>query len=170
MNTPPDKIDHKDMNRDPLTGEPGSHPVGTGIGAAGGAATGAAIGAVGGPVGMAVGGVIGAVAGGLAGKGVAEAIDPTAEDEYWKENYVNEPYRDASETYEDYRPAYEAGYGAYSERDGRSFEDSETPVKAKWERIKGQSRLSWDKAKLASRAAWDRVERAIPGDSDGDGK
>ena len=40
----------KDLNEDPITGEPGSHPVGTGLGAAGGAAAGAALGtAVGGP-------------------------------------------------------------------------------------------------------------------------
>ena len=33
----------KDLNRDPLTGEPGSHPVGTGVGATGGAVTGVAV-------------------------------------------------------------------------------------------------------------------------------
>jgi hypothetical protein len=39
-------------NRDPIAGEPGSHPVSTGVGSAGGAAAGAAAGApVCGPVG-----------------------------------------------------------------------------------------------------------------------
>ena len=66
-----------EANPDPLSGAPGSHPVGTGIGAAGGAAAGASIGAVAGPVGAAVGTLVGAVAGGLAGKGAAEAINPT---------------------------------------------------------------------------------------------
>lgn len=43
--------DYRDANRDPITDEPGAHPVGTGIGAAlGGAAAGAAAGAFGGPV------------------------------------------------------------------------------------------------------------------------
>ena len=42
----------RDANRDPLTGAPGSHPVGTGLGAvAGGLAAGAAAGTVVGPVG-----------------------------------------------------------------------------------------------------------------------
>ena len=59
----------RDINPDPVTGEPGSHPVGTGVGAAGGAVTGAAIGSAAGPVGTIVGGVIGAVAGGAAGHG-----------------------------------------------------------------------------------------------------
>src|SRR5215213_11818884 len=69
-----------DENRDPITGAPGSHPVGTGVGAAGGGAAGAAVGAAIGagmsgpaaPVGAAIGAVVGAVAGGLAGKGAAE--------------------------------------------------------------------------------------------------
>lgn len=65
-------------NLDPITGEPGAHPVGTGVGAvAGGVATGAAIGTVAGPLGTAIGAAAGAVVGGLAGKGVAEQIDPT---------------------------------------------------------------------------------------------
>ncbi len=80
-------------NRDPITGTPGAHPVGTGVGAAGGAAAGAAIGAVAGPVGAAVGLVAGGVVGGLAGKGVAEKIDPTAQDAYWRDNYLEAPLR-----------------------------------------------------------------------------
>ena len=59
--------DAKDFNRDPITGAPGAHPVGTGVGAAAGVATGAAVGAIGGPVGPAVGAVIGGVIGGVAG-------------------------------------------------------------------------------------------------------
>src|SRR5438045_3041599 len=77
-----------DANRDPITGAPGAHPVGTGVGATGGALAGAAAGAVAGPIGAAVGLVAGAVVGGLAGKGVAEKIDPTVEDAYWKDNYI----------------------------------------------------------------------------------
>ena len=67
-----------DANRDPISGEPGSHPVGTGVGAAGGATTGAIIGAVvGGPVGGAIGAAIGGIAGGLTGHEVAEGVNPT---------------------------------------------------------------------------------------------
>ena len=43
----------KEANRDPITGAPGAHPVGTGLGAAaGGMAAGAAVGTMAGPVGM----------------------------------------------------------------------------------------------------------------------
>ena len=80
----------KDANLDPLSGAPGAHPVGTGVGAAaGGVVAGALAGTVAGPVGTLVGAAVGAVAGGLAGKGIAEMIDPTAEEAYWRENYSN---------------------------------------------------------------------------------
>ena len=88
-------------NRTPNENPLGSHPVGTGVGAAagglaGGVAAGAVAGAVTGttvgPVGTAIGAVVGAVVGGLAGKGVAEMIDPAAEDAYWRDNYSSRPY------------------------------------------------------------------------------
>ena len=82
-----------DMNRDPISGTPGAHPLGTGAGAAPGAVAGLVAGmAVGGPVGSIIGAAIGAVAGGLAGKSAAEAVNPTAEELFWRETYVREPY------------------------------------------------------------------------------
>lgn len=152
----------KDENRDPITGAPGAHPVGVGVGAAAGGASGAAIGMAGGPVGAAVGAAVGAVVGGLAGKGFAEAIDPTAEEAYWKDRYQSEPYYDRALTYEDYDPAYRTGYvgrGAYA---GRDFEDAEADLQRDYEEGRGDSRLDWEKAKPASRAAWDRVNENLP--------
>lgn len=159
----------KDTNPDPITGEPGSHPVGTGVGAAGAGAAGAAVGgAVGGPVGAVVGAAVGAVAGGLAGKGVAEAVDPTREDAYWREAHTKEPYYERDYSYDDYAPAYRAGYESYA--GGRDFNSAERDVQTRYGQLRGKSRLGWEKARAASRAAWDRVERAIPGDADRDGK
>ena len=63
---------------DPITGEPGAHPVGVGVGALSAGAAGAAIGAIGGPIGVLIGAAIGAVAGGLAGKEVAATNDAPA--------------------------------------------------------------------------------------------
>ncbi len=160
----------RDLNPDPITGEPGSHPVGTGVGAASGGAAGAAIGAVGGPVGVAIGAAIGAVVGGLSGKGVAEAIDPTAEHAYWQENFRKEPYYENGLEYSEYEPAYRTGYESYHRHAGRRFEDVESELARDYDRVKGSSKLGWEKAKVASRAAWNRIERAIPGDADGDGK
>ena len=82
----------REENRDPISGAPGAHPIGTGLGAVvGGAAVGAAAGTVVGPVGTVVGTAVGAIVGGLAGKGIAEAIDPTHELAGWQRNNETRP-------------------------------------------------------------------------------
>jgi len=146
----------KDTNPDPITGAPGSHPVGTGVGAAGGGAAGAAIGSMAGPIGTAVGAVVGAVAGGLAGKGVGEAIDPTAEDAYWRENYKTRSYARGTE-YSTLAPAYRYGWESRQRFAGKNFDDVETNLRSDWERQHGSAGLSWEKAKMAVRDSWDRV-------------
>lgn len=145
----------QNLNSDPISGAPGSHPIGTGIGAVGGAATGAAVGAVGGPVGFAVGGVIGAIVGGFAGKGVAEEFDPTAEEAYWKENFHKEPYYAADKDFADYGPAYQMTLERYSAES--RFEDHESSMAERWKTVKGGSRLSWEDARAAAKAGWDRL-------------
>ena len=146
-----------DANRDPISGAPGSHPVGTGIGAAaGGVAAGAAAGTLAaGPVGTAVGAAIGAVAGGLAGKAVAESIDPTVVDSHWRGRYEREPYFERGMTYDDYAPSYRLGAEARARNANAKFEDVEHALARDYENVKGKSRLSWEKAKRATRAGWD---------------
>ena len=156
-------------NRDPITGTPGAHPVGTGVGAAGGAAAGAAIGALGGPVGAVIGGVAGAIAGGLAGKGVAEKIDPTVEDGYWKDNYSKRSYADKNVSYDHYRPAYRVGYEGYARYPGKKYEDVESDLRRDYEKSRGNSKLAWDRAEPATRDAWERVESAGSRDPGDDG-
>lgn len=170
MSTQKSDHDAKNMNRDPISGTPGAHPIGTGAGAAAGGAAGAAIGMFGGPVGAAAGAVVGAVVGGLAGKGVAEQINPTAEDAYWREQHTREPYYSADRSFDDYSPAYRTGYEGRGLHADRSFEDAEPELRSSYEANRGTSRLEWNDAKSASRAAWHRVERALPGDADRDGR
>ena len=154
-----------DLNADPITGEPGSHPVGTGVGAAGGAAAGAAIGSVAGPLGTLVGGAIGAVVGAVAGHNAGEAVNPTEEDSYWREHSATTEYFGQTRTLyndvdydRDYQAAYRLGYENRSHYPAESkFEEAEAALKLKWESIKGQSRLTWEEAKLAARDAWDKV-------------
>src|SRR5438552_1044165 len=115
QNRTTEKVKTTDANRDPITGAPGAHPVGTGVGAGAAGVAGTAIGAaVGGPVGGAVGAVVGAVAGGLAGKGAAEAVNPTLESAYWRENYASQPWVERTYRYEDYEPAFRTGWEGYA--------------------------------------------------------
>ena len=105
-----------DRNPDPITGSPGSHPLGTGIGAGSGAATGAAVGAIGGPIGAVIGGVAGAVVGAFAGHAAGEANDPTEDwtktgkdDPYWKGKYETTDYHKSDVDYDHVEPAYDYG-------------------------------------------------------------
>jgi len=145
---------------------------GTAGGVAGGAAAGAAAGGMTGPVGAAVGAAVGAVAGAAAGR-MAKA-DPAAEDAYWRDNYTGRPYVASGSSYDEYAPAYRYGVDAYSRYPGRSFDDVEPELGRGWGASRGRSALEWERAKHATRDAWqrlsDNVERAIPGDSDRDGR
>jgi len=153
-----DRTQVPDRNEDPITGEPGSHPVGTGVGTAiGGAAAGAAGGAMGGPVGAAVGAVVGGVVGGLAGHEVAESYDPTVEETYWRENYTARPYYDKATAYEEYRPAYRYGWESRARCSDLTFDEVEPELRRGWDTARAESKLDWDRARHATRDAWDRI-------------
>lgn len=150
----------KDLNRDPLTGTPGAHPLGTGAGAAPGGVAGAVAGlAVGGPVGAAIGAVVGAVAGGLAGKSAAEAVNPTAEELFWRETYIREPYYAAGKPYEYYAPGFRAGWVGRVQHDGRTFDEVEPTLMTEYALTKSELDPAWKDISPAARAAWNRVDR-----------
>jgi len=150
----------EDLNRDPLTGTPGAHPLGTGAGAASGGVAGAAVGiAVGGPVGGVIGAAVGAVAGGLAGKSAAEAVNPTAEEIFWRETYVREPYYVKGRTYEYYAPGFRAGWEGRVRHDGRTFLEAEPALMAEYSRTKSELDPTWQDVRPAAHAAWNRVDR-----------
>ena len=159
-------VEHPDANLDPLSGAPGAHPLGTGVGAAGGGAAGAVVGAlVAGPLGAVVGAAVGGVAGGLAGKGAAELANPTVEDGYWRENYLNRPYIQRGAPYQLYAPAYRYGWEARSKYEGKRFEEVESELEQGWDKVKGTSSLAWANAKAATHDAWKRVEKATGTDT-----
>lgn len=150
-----------DPNLDPISKEPGSHPVGTGIGAAmGGVAAGAAAGVVAGPAGAVVGGVAGAIAGGMGGKEAAEALDPTAAEAWWRDRHTLEPYYEMGRPFDDYAPAYRLGVEGRRDYPG-SFEEAEMRLADRWDTYRGRSTLDWPQARQASRAAWNRAHEQV---------
>jgi len=148
-----------DVNRDPLSGATGAHPLGTAAGATSGVVAGAVAGlALGGPVGGVIGGAVGAVAGGLAGKSAAEAVNPTSEEIYWKETYVREPYYVQGRTWDYYAPGYRAGWEGRMRHDGRTFEEAEADLKASYAKSRSESDPLWQDISPAARAAWARID------------
>ena len=146
----------EEANDDPITGEPGAHPVGTGVGAATGGTVGAVVGgAVGGPVGAMIGAAVGGLAGGLAGKGVAESVNPTEEDTFWREHYNTRPYAQGR-SYEELQPAYRYGWEARTRHTDINWNDVEGDLNRDW--TSRNSTLGWGEARHAARDAWNRVE------------
>ncbi len=154
----------KKANRDPITGEPGSHPVATGIGSAIGLATGvasaaamgAATGAALGPAGMIAGAAAGAIFGGGVGHEVGEDIYPT-QLAWWKDNYVSRPYVAKGTPFEYYEPAYRYGIEAGINNKGHDFGDLEPSLRNNWNIARGQTSLEWNEAKHAARDAFERL-------------
>lgn len=149
-----------DVNRDPISGATGAHPLGTGAGAASGGVAGAVVGtAVGGPVGAVIGAAVGAIAGAFAGKGAAEAVNPTAEETYWRETFVREPYYVQGKPFEYYAAGFRAGWKGRVSHDHRTFEQAEPELRADYDRTKLELAPEWAEVRPAARAAWDRVDR-----------
>lgn len=151
----------RDSNPDPITGEPGAHPIGVGAGAASGGAAGAAAGAVAGPAGVVVGAVVGAVAGGLVGKSVAESLDPTNEEGYWQANHATGLFGHHG-SYERYSSAYRAGYEGFHRHGAeKNYSDVEEDLKTSYEQSKDDVSLPWERARHAARAAYERAQVAV---------
>jgi len=107
-------------------------------------------------LGALAGGVVGAVIGGLTGKAAAEAVNPTAEETHWRENYNREPYYEHGRSFDDYGPAYRLGLTGRTRYE--DWESAEPLLESEWESARSGSSLSWPQARPASRAAWDRIE------------
>ncbi|MEO6103905.1 MAG: hypothetical protein ABIP44_09745 [Pseudoxanthomonas sp.] len=172
MTDPKESIgtDSRDMNRDPISGAPGSHPVGVGVGGvAGGAAAGALAGTFFGPIGTLVGAAVGVIAGAATGKGVAERIDPTGETEYWRQEYTNRPYVEAGRDFDrDYASAYGYGLQARETNPGRSWDQTEEELQRNWNSARDTSSLEWEQARGAVRDSWERADRTYSTYEDSD--
>ena len=141
-----------------LSPDPPPAASGAFAGAASGAAVGAATGAVaGGPLGAAVGAAVGALAGGLAGG----MIDRKKEDTFWRERFATLSYAEPGQTFEQYQPAFHAGYEMY-ERDPRgkkSAAEWERELRELYEGDEAARRLHWERTIEAARDAYRHLQR-----------
>jgi hypothetical protein len=93
-----------------------------------------------------------------AGKSIAERVDPSLEEAYWRENYKREPYYERGYTFDDYHPAYRTGWEGRIQHEGRSFDEVERELERAYNRNRGRSHLAWNKNRHAARAAWERFD------------
>ena len=107
----------------------------------------------------------GAIAGGLASQQTRKGFDVTAEDAYWREQYIRRPYVKADRSYEYYQPAYRYGWESRLTNAGKSWEEMEPHLARGWEDNLASSQVAWHEARLAVRDAWSRVAQLHPGES-----
>ena len=144
-------------NADPITDEPGAHPIEAGIGAAAaGAAGGLAAGAVGGPVAAVVGVAVGAVAGGFAGKTVGEMIDPTTDDDWLRKHFKSRPYVEKGDEYERFRSAYRYGALIESRHGDAGLDLTDEKLRQEWEAAE-ENDMPWSRACDAVKDGYDRT-------------
>lgn len=146
------------------------HSIGEGTGAGAGAIAGAAIGSAAGPLGTVVGAVVGAIGGAKAGGAIAEVVNPTAYTEHFQKTYNTTSYYNKERDWNDYEPAYKYGYDQYGSYAGRKFDDVEGDLERSWNSTKANTDLAWNEARGAVKDGWHYIERAMPGDADGDGR
>ncbi len=144
-------------NPDPITDEPGAHPIEAGIGAAvAGAASGLAAGALAGPVAAAVGAAVGAIAGGYAGKGIGELIDPTSDDNWLRDHFESFEYPEADESFETYEPVYRYGGEVEAKYGDAGWDAIVDDVEKEWAQSQFYPSMKWPKAREAVKDAYRR--------------
>ena len=162
---PIDGEDHS--NRDPITNEPGAHPVGTGVGAAAAGTAGAIVGTgLLGPLGGVLGAALGASVGGGLGHYAAEAANPTYVElePVLRQDFPNRPYASVG-TYEEYEDAYDFGVNQRAQANSPWTAALEGDLRARWDQHptrENRQKLDWDLAKPAVRDAWDASEKLPP--------
>jgi hypothetical protein len=122
-------------------------------------------GPLGAAIGAAAGTVIGAIAGGYAGKGIAETVNPTTEDHYWRHHFHTRPYVTQGAKYEEYEAAYAFGIQMREHLIEHTWEEAETVIRVNWEESPHAAALPWERARPAIQDAWDRL---TPDADDGD--
>ncbi len=107
------------------------------------------------------------------GMGVTSTSSTWSDDEDFRTHYTDY-LSSTGGTYEDYEPAYRYGsdLGRNERYRGRGWSEIESDARRDWESRNPND--GWERFKAAIRRGWektsDAVERAIPGDSDRDGR
>ncbi|HEY4246527.1 MAG TPA: hypothetical protein VGM64_06695 [Lacunisphaera sp.] len=99
------------------------------------------------PVGRAVGELVSGKPG--AGKKFAH------HEAHWREHHPKQQFSQGR-PYEEFQSAYRAGYEGYSEfgENGKSFEETETKLRERYESENGSPQLPWTVVRPATHAAW----------------
>jgi hypothetical protein len=138
-----------------------------GVGGAAAGAAGAAIGSLAGPVGLFIGGLAGVIGGWWAGKSAAEAAGNYSDedDRFYRESYEGSSTRIADRSYEDVRPAYQAGHiaGLNPDYRNRNWDEVDQDLQRGWTDDLRARHGEWATARPFARDAFTRSRAAAAG-------
>lgn len=83
----------------------------------------------------------------------------SAEELFWRQTYLREPYYVKGRTYEYYAPGFRAGWEGRVLHDGRSFSEAEPALKSSYDLGRSELDPDWQEVTEAAHAAWDRADR-----------
>jgi hypothetical protein len=89
---------------------------------------------------------------------IAEMVNPSVEEAFWRENFLREPYYERGYTFDDYHPAYRTGWEGRLRYAGLTYEQCERDLQRDYQRNRGTSQLDWGRNRHAVRAAWERFD------------
>ena len=109
---------------------------------------------------------------GTGGLAAGEDLDPVAEGDYWRENFMTRPYYKAGMPYESYEPGYRLGWEAAADLqfEGREFEEVRSELQSRWFARIGEDAADWEEVQPAAKDAWERVRKGAPVPRRGFGK
>lgn len=88
-----------------------------------------------------------------------DQLDLTAEERYWRDHWVDQPYVVADRTFEYYWSGYRYGAESRVRYEGRRWGDVESDLRAGWDDYAHRGNARWEHVKDAVRDAWDRLNR-----------
>lgn len=86
-----------------------------------------------------------------------DQLDLNAEERYWREHWLEQPYVVADRSFEYYWPAYRYGAEYTVLHEGRRWGDIENDARTGWERYAHRGNAKWEHVKDAVRDAWERL-------------
>src|SRR5690606_9639086 len=113
--------------------------------------------------GLVIGVVVGAAAGALVGHRLTERADPRDSVGHFEDIYTSMSYYEPGMEWKDYEPAYRLGLDSYRSRGGRSFDDMDAALGARWLKQRGESRLDWNQARAAVQHVWRDMDQTRQG-------
>jgi hypothetical protein len=101
---------------------------------------------------------------GTGGLAAGEDLDPVAEGDYWRQNFMTRPYYQAARPYERFEPGYRLGWEAATDLqfEGLEFEEVAGELQSQWRARMGADDLDWEEVQPAARDAWERVRKGAP--------